>query len=139
MAPAREAIALIEKFQMGNTYWHYGQRIDQCPYFRDAIIRPYPVCISGDLKQYHFDHSKHQLEVAWKDAACDGFPTVIVLPNFARVKQHEIVLDPKPTQEPILLKTPDSPAGYLMIYPDVAAPDRKVIVPFASQGEAAGN
>ncbi len=132
VAPARQAVALIEKFRMGNTYWHYGERMDQCPFFREAILRPYPVCISGDLKEYHFDHAQQKLEVAWQESSCDGFPSVVVLPDVGRVKPQGIVLDPKPGQPPKLLKSSHARVGYLLIYPEAAASGRKLTVTLAA-------
>ena len=132
VAPARHIVGLLEQFQMGNTYWTYSDDIGKCPYFREALVRPYPVCVAGDLKSYRFDHEKNRLEVAWRESPCDGLPTVIFLPDLARVKKQGVLLEPQAVKV-TLRKMPGAPGGYLLVYPGAGDQSRKLVVTFASE------
>jgi endoglycosylceramidase len=127
VAPARQMVGLLEEFHMGNTYWTYSGDIGQQPYFREALLRAYPVCIAGELKSYRLDRDKNQFEVTWQESPCDGMPTVVFLPDVARVKKQEILLEPKAAKV-TLRRMPDGPSGYLLIYPDAGNPSRKLSV-----------
>ncbi|MCX7427672.1 MAG: cellulase family glycosylhydrolase [Planctomycetia bacterium] len=110
----------------------YSDDIGNCPYFREALVRPYPVCVAGDLKSYRFDHEKNRLEVAWQESPCDGLPTVIFLPDIGRVKMQGVLLEPQAVNV-TLRKMPGAPAGYLLVYPGAGDQSRKLVVTFAGE------
>ena len=45
---AQHLVNIFEEHQFSNTYWAFYDDIAEYPYFKNAIIRPYPVCISGN-------------------------------------------------------------------------------------------
>lgn len=103
-------IKLIEELKCGETYWDYSgyMEIENSEYF-DAIKRPYPMRIVGDLAYYKFDRGKNLFECEWEERFLDG-NTVIYL-NDISPKSIRIV----PESKFFVERIGDSNVGYLII------------------------
>jgi endoglycosylceramidase len=113
---ARHAIGLIEKLNFSNTYWAYYKDIGQYPYFNQAIIRPYPVEISGNLIAYSHNPDEGEFVCEWKENPDILSPTRLFIPNLNVFREDQIWLEPEPDKI-ILQSIQGSNAGYLLISP----------------------
>ncbi|WP_374047741.1 hypothetical protein [Aestuariibaculum sp. YM273] len=50
-------------------------------YFKEAIIRPYPYAISGELLSYNYDLNSHEFYCEWNELKDIKEPTIFYLPN----------------------------------------------------------
>jgi endoglycosylceramidase len=50
---AQHAISLIEEYNFSNAYWSYDPGTENQAYFKDALLRPYPAYINGELINYN--------------------------------------------------------------------------------------
>jgi endoglycosylceramidase len=129
VAPARQVVGLLEELQLGHTYWLYKETIGQQAYFREAILRPTPLVIAGTLAHCRYDRAGGRLEVRWEESACGGQPTVIYVPEVARLAKNPAVVEPEPKK--ILVEAiAGSPAGYLLVYPELKRGSRTLVLPW---------
>jgi endoglycosylceramidase len=126
VAPARQVLGLLESLQLGHTYWLCQEKIGDYPYFQQALVRPSPLLIAGDLTGYGYDPAQKRLEVRWQESAYSGSPTVVYLPEAAGLQESQVVIEPKP-QKAIIEKIGGSPAGYLLVYPESGKKSRTLL------------
>ncbi len=113
---ARHLVNLFEEYKFSNTYWAYYSDIADYPYFQNAIIRPYPQYISGNLIEYDYDFETGQFTCHWEESADTKAPTVIYVPNLKELSPNDIVMSPQAEQ--IVFHYCDSGrAGKLLISP----------------------
>lgn len=110
---AQHAISLIEKYNFSNAYWSYDPGTENQPYFKDALLRPYPAYINGELINYKYDYNASQLKVEWNENSNDESPTVIYIPWLSRLKTGELDKDKNIQIE----KIKASDAGWVIIKP----------------------
>ena len=95
---AQHLVNLFEDYKFSNTYWAYYGDIADYPYFQNAIIRPYPQAISGDLIEYDYDFENEEFTCVWEESGSSKAPTVIYVPNLKELSQNDIVMSPAAEQ-----------------------------------------
>jgi len=95
---ARHLVNLFETHQFSNTYWAYYADIADYPYFQQAIIRPYPQHIAGDLLAYDYEFESGCFTCSWEEKGNSKAPTVIYVPNLKNLSQDDIVMSPPAEQ-----------------------------------------
>ncbi|MDO8951563.1 MAG: cellulase family glycosylhydrolase [Draconibacterium sp.] len=91
---ARQVVNIFEGYNFSNTYWAFYQGIGDAPYFQNAIVRPYPVFVSGILVSYDFDFDSGKFTCVWDENPEIDTPTEIYVPNLKDLKQSEIIITP---------------------------------------------
>jgi len=113
---ARHLVNLFETAQFSNTYWAYYGDINTDPYFLNAIVRPYPQLISGELISYDYNFETGDFSCAWDETINNTQPTVIYVPNLRNLSENDVNLSP--AAEQIVFEYCDkSNAGKLFISP----------------------
>lgn len=107
---ALEAVSLLEKYQFSNAYWSYDPGMENLPYFRKAIIRPYPVAVSGKLENYSFDESNQVFEITWSQDSASDAETLIYFPDLSKINLGKLSVPGVGRKE-----FEGSQAGYLVI------------------------
>ena len=95
---AQHLVNLFEEHKFSNTYWAFYSDIADYPYFQNAIIRPYPQVISGDLIEYDYDFENEEFTCIWEESGNSKAPTVIYVPNLKKLSQNDIVMSPAAEQ-----------------------------------------
>jgi endoglycosylceramidase len=95
---AQHVVNLFENYNFSNTYWAYYGDINEYPYFKNAIIRPYPQYISGDLVSYDFDFITGEFTCVWNETESSVEPTVIYVPNLRSLSKTDIFTTPQAEQ-----------------------------------------
>jgi endoglycosylceramidase len=112
---ARQMVNIIEGFNFSNTYWAFYNGIGDEPYFQNAIVRPYPVFVSGNLLSYDFDFITGAFNCVWEENEMVKRPTEIFIPNLKNLKESDITITPGHKIEFEYFK--DSNTGRLIISP----------------------
>lgn len=113
---AQHVVNLFEDYQFSNTYWAYYEDIENYPYFNSAIIRPYPVLVSGELISYDYHFESGEFTCKWKENGKNNAPTVIFVPDLKNLSENEIKLEP--TADQIVFEYYDiANSGKLLIAP----------------------
>lgn len=113
---ARHLVNLFEHFRFSNTYWAFYNDIADYPYFQEAIIRPYPQLISGNLVEYHYDFDQGDFLCIWEEDGQGKAPTVIHVPNLKDLSQDDIVMSP-PAEQIVFEYCDTGRGGKLVISP----------------------
>jgi len=113
---AQHLVNLFEDYNFSNTYWAYYSDIADYPYFQNAIIRPYPQNISGDLIEYDYDFESGEFTCLWDESDDSKAPTVIYVPNLKELSPHDIVMSP-PAEQIVFDYCDSGPGGKLLISP----------------------
>ncbi len=120
-SPGRTRLAhtnldIFEKFNFSNTYWAYNLGIEEFSYFKNALVRPYPAYISGELISYAYDRETGRFHCKWKETPKVQAPTSIYVPRLSSVNKDELTLSPE--GEGIVIEPFNgSAAGYITLYP----------------------
>lgn len=107
---ARDAASLLEKYQFSNAYWSYASKMENLPYFKMALYRPYPVAIAGNLEYYSFDQAKKVFQISWIQDPEVKAETLIYFPDLGKVKLNKLSISGAE-----LLKNDGADSGYLVI------------------------
>jgi endoglycosylceramidase len=122
---ARQVVSLFEKSNFSNTYWAFYNGIGDEPYFQNAIVRPYPAFVSGNLVGYESNFETGKFTCVWEENAEIDSPTVIYVPNLKNLKESGITITPIAGQ--IKFEYFDgSNAGKLIILPSGKSGQRKI-------------
>lgn len=119
----KNSVKLIEQNLFGNAYWSYDPGTENLAYFKEVLLRPYPVCVNGELINYrnNFDASNFTLE--WKESTENKISTIIYIPHILKLKKEG-------SNQFNIEKIKDSDAAYLIIPPSQTAGKRKLILHF---------
>jgi len=113
---AQQVVNLFEGYNFSNTYWCYYDDINNDPYFKMAIIRPFPMLVSGELVSYDFNFETGDFNCVWNETIKSTEPTVIYVPNLRNLLENDVNLNP--AAEQIVFEYFDkSNAGKLFIAP----------------------
>jgi endoglycosylceramidase len=113
---AQHVVNLFESHNFSNTYWCYYDNINNDPYFKMAIIRPFPELVSGDLVTYDYNFETGDFTCNWVELTESKEPTVIYVPNLRNLSEKDVNLNP--AAEQIVFEYCDkSNAGKLIIAP----------------------
>ncbi|WP_430810434.1 MULTISPECIES: cellulase family glycosylhydrolase [unclassified Carboxylicivirga] len=87
---AQFAMSLIEKHNFGQAYWSYTPGTEDKHYFKNALLRPYPAYINGELIAYAYDRTDGVFEMTWNEDEANKAETLVFIPAIARVSQAEL-------------------------------------------------
>jgi len=121
---AHTNLKIFEKYLFSNTYWAYGLGTEKYSYF-EALIRPYPAYIAGELISYSYDTKTGKFTCRWNEKADIKAPTKIYIPKLKAVSQNDIVMIPE-VDGNIIEPLADSEGGYLIISPLGKNQDREI-------------
>jgi len=113
---ARHLVNLFEDANFSNTYWAYYGDIADYPYFQQAIIRPYPQYIAGNLIEYDYDFESGEFTCQWEESGNSKNPTVIYVPNLKELSQDDIVVS-HPAEQIVFEYCDTGQGGNLIISP----------------------
>ncbi len=113
-ALARKNLGLFEKFLFSNTYWAYGLGTENYSYFKNGVVRPYPVKISGHLKAYSYQVETGVFSCKWTESSDVNAPTRIYIPDLNLVSRDQIMVTPE-SDGYIIEPIEDGTGGYLII------------------------
>lgn len=112
---AQSQLAIFEKYKFSNTYWAYNLGAEKQTYF-NALIRPYPAYIAGELISYSYDTKTGKFTCKWNEKADIKAPTKIYIPKLKAVLQSDIVMIPEADGN-IIEPLTNGDGGYLIISP----------------------
>lgn len=113
---ARHLVKVMEQHKFNNTYWAFYNDIGDYPYFQNAIIRPYPQKLSGNLIKYNYDFKTGEFTCLWEETKeCDS-PTIIYVPNIKELSQQDVTMSP-PAEQIVFEYCKNRNAGRLFISP----------------------
>jgi endoglycosylceramidase len=121
---ARQMVNIIEGFNFSNTYWAFYDGIGDEPYFQNAIVRPFPIYVSGSLSEYGYNTETGEFTCVWEENEMVKAPTEIFIPNIKNLKESEIKLTLNDKIEFEYFK--DTNAGRLIISPSGKTGQRKL-------------
>uniref|UniRef100_UPI00321756CA cellulase family glycosylhydrolase n=1 Tax=uncultured Draconibacterium sp. TaxID=1573823 RepID=UPI00321756CA len=113
---ARHLVNIMEKYNFNNTYWAYYNDIGDYPYFKNAIIRPYPQRIAGNLIEYDYNFSTGEFTCVWEETGAQNEPTVIYVPGLKDLSEGDIKMSP-PAEQIVFEYCESGKGGNLLISP----------------------
>jgi endoglycosylceramidase len=122
---AQHAITEIENNLYGNAYWSYESKIDKLPYFKHALVRPYPAYTNGELLEYNFDRETNVLTMVWQEENGCNSPTQVFIPYLAKDKPMKKV---EKSLNATIKRIANSNAGWLVIPPLEGGQKRRLVV-----------
>jgi endoglycosylceramidase len=63
--PTEQLVQLFDAAHAGDTYWYYMDNLDEQPYFKSILQRPYPRSVSGEIEHYSFDPDTGEFVCEW--------------------------------------------------------------------------
>lgn len=107
---AKNAVALIEENLFGNAYWSYDPGTENLKYFKDILVRTYPVAVNGDLLSYKNNFDGKTFNMSWKEHGDHQGNTIIYVPHLSKLSEdtEENIPDLK------IKRIPESDAGWLI-------------------------
>lgn len=117
---AQQVINLFEGYNFSNTYWAFYNDINKSPYFKMAIIRPYPVFIAGDLVSYNYNFDNGEFKCVWNETGKSNATTVIYVPNLRNLSEKDIAMNP--AAEQIVFEYYDNSNAGELIVPSLGKP-----------------
>ncbi|NQU55223.1 MAG: cellulase family glycosylhydrolase [Bacteroidetes bacterium] len=112
----QQLVDLFEGHKFSNTYWAYYNNIGDNPYFKNAIVRPFPECVAGNLVEYDYNFKTGDFTCVWNETQGSNAPTVIYVPNLRNLSEKDITVTPQAEQ--IVFEYYDnSNAGKLFVSP----------------------
>jgi endoglycosylceramidase len=91
---AWKVVSLFESLLCSETYWAYIPGIEHTPSFQ-AVQRPYPQRISGNLVQYHYDPDQARFTCRWQESGLNPEPSWIYMPGWFNFDRSGVVLTPE--------------------------------------------
>jgi endoglycosylceramidase len=129
--PAAWAVSRqFERLLCSDLYWHYAPDLDQFPVFQ-AISRPYPARVSGELCEYGYAEAQGSFNCAWEERPGDA-PSIFYLPGWLNPQAGEIQLQPVGT----VFQTVNDGHGLWLSIPPLAQPARRSLVYRSSEALA---
>ena len=126
---ARDVISLFEQLQCGNAYWDYSKKLASTDHFQ-ALSRPYPQRIAGELQNYNFDVEKNIFECQWRENKSITAPSIIYIPEWLFLKKGGITLTPASSAVQIKPARYDSKNSLIYIPPTGKSQDRQLSIQF---------
>ncbi|NOR74794.1 MAG: cellulase family glycosylhydrolase [Draconibacterium sp.] len=113
---ARHLVDIMAKYNFNNTYWAFYNDIGDYPYFQNAIIRPYPQHIAGNLVEYDYNFGTGEFTCVWEETEDFDAPTEIYVPNLKDLSQKDIVMSP-PSEQIVFEYSAEGNSGRLVVSP----------------------
>ena len=111
---AQHAITEIENNIYGNAYWSYESKMDKLPYFKHALVRPYPAYTNGELLEYNYNRETKTLTMVWQEEEANAAPTQVFIPYLAKERPINKM---EKSFNATIKRIPNSTAGWLVIPP----------------------
>lgn len=122
---AQHAITEIENNIYGNAYWSYESKMDKLPYFKHAIVRPYPAYTNGELLEYNYNRESKTLTIVWQEEEVNAAPTQVFISYLAKEKPMKKM---EKSLNATIKRIPNSTAGWLVIPPLEGGQKRRLVV-----------
>ncbi len=113
---ARHLVGIMEEHAFSNTYWAYYDGIETNPYFKNAVIRPYPAFIAGDLIDYEYNFTTGEFTFSWEEQENQKSPTEIYVPNLKDLSENDITVTPA-SEQIVFEFCKNTNAGKLLVSP----------------------
>lgn len=113
VSQAEYIMRIFERNQFGDTYWSYFKDLPEQPYF-NAINKPYPMSVAGDLQSYAYDPDTRELNLVWTESNDLSSPTTIYIPDSKQINESNILLEPETAYD--LKQIEGSQAAYLILH-----------------------
>lgn len=84
---AKNAISLIEENLMGNVYWSYDPGTEDLSYFKEVLIRTYPVAVNGKLLSYKNNFDQKSFEISWEEEGNNQSSTIIYVLHLSKLSK----------------------------------------------------
>ena len=86
---AQYAIHLMEQYLFGHAYWSYHSEMENLNYFKQALLRPYPAYVNGQLENYQYDFESGEFSVRWSEGESNA-STLIYFPELSRLDNDQL-------------------------------------------------
>jgi len=94
LVPAQDVVRQFEQLLCSETYWTYLAKTETFPCFQ-AINRPYPARIAGDLHQYAYDPQTNMFSCTWLENGSIDAPSIIYIPSWIGLDKSDLQLTPE--------------------------------------------
>jgi endoglycosylceramidase len=84
---AKNCVGLIEKHLFGNAYWSYDPGTENLEYFKQVLVRSYPVYTNGKLISYSNNFESSSFVMEWEESKGNNSSTIIYVPHLSRLKK----------------------------------------------------
>ncbi len=83
----------FEGLLCSDTYWSYEKNLEQT--LGPALVRPYPMCVVGNIERYRADPDRLTFECVWKEEADSRSVTRFFVPGAFRPTMERISIVPE--------------------------------------------
>jgi len=123
---AKNAVSLIEENMFSNAYWSYDPGTENLQYFKEVLVRSYPVAVNGTLLGYKNYFDEKSFEMSWKEEESNQNATIIFVPKLSKLSRES-----KDQIENLDIETiAQSDAGWLIIPPTKNNTERSISLDF---------
>lgn len=121
---AQHTVKQIENHLFGNAYWSYESKMDNLPYFKQALLRPYPAYTNGELVAYGYDRANKTFTMTWQEDKTNDAPSLVFVPTIA----SEAIKTISKSLDATIVSIPNSSAGWLVVAPLMSGEKRKLTI-----------
>ncbi len=111
---ARDVVRIFERLLCSDTYWAYEPGIENADCFQ-ALSRPYPDRIAGELDNYRHDPLSRTFECTWTENPTLTDPSVVYLPGWFGFDPDRVRI--RPPEQQLVHVTNGSEGTWLHIPP----------------------
>ena len=123
---AQHSVDQIETHLFGNAYWSYESKMENLPYFKEALLRPYPAYTNGELIEYNYDKKSKVFTMKWIEDKNNDASSIVFVPTVAKDAIQKMDKSFNAKIDPI----PNSSAGWLVIAPLEGGKKRRLEIKF---------
>lgn len=127
---AKNAIGLIEQHLMSNAYWSYNYGTEDLNYFKNVLIRCYPVAVNGTLTNYRNDFDQNTFTMRWDEDASNN-PSIIFVPKLSKLSKSSL----DAIKNVKINHIQESDAGWLVIPPNKNYKTRSITLEFMEESK----
>ena len=90
-------VSQVEKHRIGDTFWLFKPDLEQKLLF-DAIRRPFPSAVAGEITNYGWNLKDHAFRCSWKESANAKQPSRFYVPKGRNSQSFQVQLTPPATK-----------------------------------------
>ncbi|MDQ1255958.1 MAG: hypothetical protein QG656_553, partial [Candidatus Hydrogenedentes bacterium] len=124
---ARAMAGLLDRFQLSNTYWSHGRKMNELVFF-DALSHPYPASTAGAATEFTYDFETGAFHGKWVEDPSMQVPTRIYLPKRCYPNGYEVEVKPSGRGYGAQALPGNEGNEYLAILPTGDLDDREIAV-----------
>ena len=91
---AQNVVQQFEKYLFSDTYWAFSKGMEKLDHF-NALSRPIPLRLAGDLVSYSHNINKKSFECKWQEDGKTNSPTLIYVPSWMSLSKDNIQIQPE--------------------------------------------